>query len=133
MSNYKLECEKYYNLTKTQKDLVTNEEILFSVKGKLDEIEATVTRNYLVAGVQKLIDAIETAENQEEARLIAKAAYDLLDEDAKALVTNIELLQEPVKKKGCNGSILASTTSIILLGGIIILSRRKRGDYNEEN
>jgi hypothetical protein len=133
LKDYTLACEKYYNLTKAQKDLVNNEDILFAVKGKLSEIEQIITNNYLVQSVQNLVNAIETAENQEEARLIAKAAYDLLDDELKAQITKVELLQEPAKKKGCKGSILASTSSILLLGSIIILSRRKRGDYNEEN
>lgn len=133
MANYKLACEYYYNLTSAQKELVTNEDILFAVKGKLNEIETTITKGYLVQGVQNLVNAIETAENKEEARLIAKAAYDLLDADCKALITNTELLEAPQTEKGCNGSIAATSASVLLLGCIIILSRRRRGDYNEEN
>ena len=80
------------------------------------------------------VDAIPNASNQEEARLLAKAAYDLLDDEGKALIKNADLLNEPVEEeKGCKGSIAAPITSVLLLGAVIILSRRKRGDYNEEN
>jgi hypothetical protein len=114
--------------------LVSNKDLLLSINRKLDQIKEQVTKGYLVAGCQKLVDAIATAENQAEARLIAKAAYDLLSEDEKALITNTDLLKEPeVEKKGCKGSIYAPFASVVLLGGVIILSRRRRGDYNEEN
>ena len=133
LSNYKLACEGYYNLTETQKELVSNKEILLSTKDKLSQIEYEITQSYLIKGVQKLIDAIKTAENQKEAVLIAKAAYDLLDDEAKSLITNTELLNTVVETEGCNGSIAASITSILFLGSIILVSRRRRGDYNEEN
>ena len=133
LANYKTACELYYNLTNAQKELVDNADILFQTKEKLTEIEETVIRNYLVAGVQRLIDSINTASDKEEARLIAKAAYELLDEEAKALVKNTDLLKEPEAKKGCGGSIAASILSVICLGIVMILSRKRRGDYNEEN
>ena len=131
--NYKDACELYYNLTSAQKELVNNKDVLFAVNGKLTDIENTITRNYLVQGVQKLVDAIATAEDKEEAVMLAKAAYDLLDEEAKALITNTELLQQIAKEKGCKGSICAPLASIVLLGCVIMVSRRRRGDYNEEN
>ena len=126
--NYKLACESYYNLTNAQKELVNNDDILFATKEKLDSISETITRKYLVEGVQKLIDEINTATNKEEARLIAKAAYDLLDDEGKELIKNKELLNEPEPKKGCGGSVYGSITSIVLLGIVMILSRRKRGE-----
>ena len=132
--NYKTACQGYYSLTEAQKALVKNKDLLLSIRGKLAEIEDEMTSKYLVEGVQGLIDAISTAENQEEARLIANAAYDLLSDDEKALIVNTDLLKQPEpEKKGCKGSIYAPLASIVLLGGVIILSRRKRGDYNEEN
>ncbi len=134
LTDYKEACKGYYSLTEAQKALVTNTDLLLSIKGKLANIEEEMTRKYLVEGAQKLIDAIPNAENQEEARLIAKAAYDLLDEEGKALIQNADLLNQPEPaKKGCKGSIYAPMASIVLLGGVIILSRRRRGDYNEEN
>ena len=135
LANYKEACKGYYSLTEAQKALVSNKDVLLSINGKLAEIEEQMTTKYLVEAAQKLIDAIPNAENKEEAILLAKAAYDLLDADAKAMIKNVELLDtqvEPVEK-GCRGSIYAPAASIVLLAGVIILSRRKRGDYNEEN
>ena len=82
---------------------------------------------------KSLIDKINTAEDKEEARLIAKAAYDLLDDEAKALIKNVELLEEPQVEKGCKGSLTTSIIAVFLLGIVMIISRKRRGDYNEEN
>ena len=46
---------------------------------------------------------------------------------------NAEILDQPIEEKGCNGSIHASLVSIILLGCMVVLIRRKRGVYDEEN
>ena len=59
--------------------------------------------------------------------------YDLLDDEAKALVKNVELLEQVESNEGCNGSVSLSLLSIMILGIVMILSRRRRGDYNEEN
>ena len=135
LTNYKEACKGYYSLTEAQKALVSNKEVLLSINGKLAEIEKQMTTKYLAEAAQKLIDAIPNAENKEEAILVAKAAYDLLDADAKALIKNADLLDQTVEqpKGGCKGSIYAPVVSVVLLGGVIILSRRRRGDYNEEN
>ena len=87
-----------------------------------------IDKKMLPEDKQKLIDEINTATNKEEARLIAKAAYDLLDDEGKELIKNKELLNEPEPKKGCGGSVYGSITSIVLLGIVMILSRRKRGE-----
>ena len=142
LANYKEACTGYYSLTETQKALVSNTELLLSIDGKLTQIKDEMTKRYLIEGVQKLVDAIPTAENKAEAIFVAKAAYDLLDDESKQSVLNIEnfnIKVDPVvdpeieNEKGCNGSIYAPVTSVLLLGCVIILSRRKRGDYNEEN
>lgn len=132
-TDYSAANEGYYNLTEEQKELVYNKDVLANTKANLAQIKEETTRKYLVEGVQKLVDNIQNAENKEEARLLAKSAYDLLDDTSKALIKNAEILDQPIEEKGCNGSIYASLTSIILLGCMVVLIRRKRGVYDEEN
>ena len=151
MSDYTAANEGYYNLTEEQKELVYNKEILTSVKSKLAEISDVMTKLYLIEGVQKLVDNIPTSAKKEEARLLAKAAYDLLDAESKAKIKNADLLDTPfvdetdneantetpekpednAGKNGCKGNVYAPYTAIVLLGATIILSRRKRGECNE--
>lgn len=130
--NYTLAKQGYYNLTDAEKEKVYNKDILLGLKDKIADIENDKIQSYLVEGVQKLIDAIETAENKEVAIMKAKAAYDLLDEEAKALIKNADVLnQEAPKKKGCKGSIIGSMTAVLMLGCAIVLNRRRRGDCDE--
>ena len=132
-TDYSAANDGYYNLTEEQKELVYNKDVLTKTKENLAAIKDETTKKYLVEAVQKLVDNIQNAENKEEARLLAKSAYDLLDDASKALIKNAEILDQPIEEKGCNGSIHASLVSIILLGCMVVLIRRKRGVYDEEN
>lgn len=130
--NYRLARQGYYNLTDAQKEQVNNKDILLGLKDKISKIESDKIQGYLVEGVQKLIDAVSTAENKEEALLKAKAAYELLDDEAKALIKNADVLnQEVPKKKGCKGSLVGSMTAVLMLGCAILVNRRRRGDCDE--
>ena len=131
--NKKIANDGYYNLTEEQKELVYNKDVLTKTKENLAAIKEETTKKYLVEAVQKLVDNIQNAENKEEARLLAKSAYDLLDDASKALIKNAEILDQPIEEKGGTGSIHASLVSIILLGCMVVLIRRKRGVYDEEN
>lgn len=155
LSDYKVANEEYFNLTEEQKELVYNKEILTAAKEKISGLKDEMTKKYIIEGVQKLVDDIATSANPKEARLIAKAAYDLLSDADKALIKNTDLLKEPEEtpnvtpnpkpepqpeptpvepeEKGCGGNIYAPFTLVLLLGFVIVLSRKRRGEYNEEN
>ena len=126
-TNYRDANYLYFNLTEEQKDLVYNKDILLNLKDNINQ-------SFYVASVQKLIDKIEIASNKEEARLIALMAYELLNEDSKALITGADILHQSfVQEDGCSGSVYPSIFGIILLGACVIIIRRKRGVNNEEN
>lgn len=126
-TNYRDANDLYFNLTEEQKDLVYNKDILLNLKDNINQ-------SFYVASVQELIDKIEIASNKEEARLIALMAYELLNEDSKALITGADILNQSfVQEDGCSGSVYPSIFGIILLGACVIIIRRKRGVNNEEN
>lgn len=123
-SNYSYANSIYFNLSETQKELVENKDVLLNMKDNINQ-------SYYVASVQKLIDSIDKSSNKEEARLIALMAYELLSDDAKALITNADILYQVDQNNGCGGSVIASSISILLLGTFIVLIRRKRGECYE--
>ena len=107
-------------------DLVKLEQLVSSKSDHIIVYCASGRRSANAA--QKLIDAIPNAENKEEAILIAKAAYDLLDADAKALITNADLLNQTTEKpkKGCKGSLVASVFGLVALLGACLTFKRKK-------
>lgn len=129
-SNYSAANDLYFNLSETQKELVLNRDILLNVKDNINQ-------KYYVESVQQLIDAIETSSNKEEARVIAKMAYDLLSEESKALINNADILSqsfvEEVETDGCSGSVTLSILSVVLLGSAIVIFRKRRGEDYEKN
>ena len=127
-NNYSAANDLYFNLSETQKELVLNRDILLNVKDN-------VNQKYYVQSVQQLVDAIASASNKEEARLIAKMAYDLLSEESKALIANADILNQSFvteeTSNGCEGSITLSIFSVLLLGSAVVLFRKRRGEDNE--
>ena len=111
----------YFNLSEAQKELVYNRDTLLNLKDNINQ-------SYYVASVQKLINAIESASNKEEARLIAKMAYDCLSEESKALITNAEILNTSfaTEDDGCNGSVGGTVLSLLILGSCVFVIRRKK-------
>ena len=136
-TNYQAANEAYYNLTATQMEMVYNKNVLLDIKGNLENIKDQAIKNYLVQSVQGLIDSIESAEDKEKARLLAKMAYEALDEDLQSLITNTEILNqsfvpaETPEEEGCGGAIVASISSISMLALCVICIKRKRGEINE--
>lgn len=130
-NNYRIANDVYFNLTEEQKELVYNSSDLLYLKENINQ-------SYYIKSVQKLIDNIENAKNKEEARLIAKMAYDLLNEESKASIKNAEILnqsfaQEPIEgdDKGCGGAIMGSLTAVVILSVSVGVIRRKRGEFDE--
>ncbi len=80
----------YNQLSDEQKKLVENQEKLTAAKEKLDELKAPAER--VIEKIEELPE--EIAFEDEEAIAAARAAYDLLTEEQKELVTNYKVLTD---------------------------------------
>ena len=136
--NYQVAIDAYYNLTATQMEMVSNKDILFNLKDNIELLRDETIKNYIVESVQGLIDGIETAENKEKARLIAKMAYEALSDDLKSLITNTEILNQSFAQTetpssplaGCSGAVMATISSVTMLALCVIYIKQKRGEID---
>ncbi len=117
--NYAMANNLYFSLSEPQKELVDNAALL-------ENMEQTITEQLAVAEVQKLIDSIKTAENAEEARNIAKQAYELLSDEAKAGITGAEQLEKSEKGCGSNAGVQSGVAVLLLIAAALVILRTRR-------
>ena len=131
----------YDALTEEQKALVTNDDVLTAAEATLKALEEAAAKaaadQAAADAVIEKIDAIGTVSKDSKAAIkAARAAYDALTADQKALVTNystltaaeetLSALLNPITGDSMNIALYAAVLLVSLMGMAVLLTLKKK-------